>query len=135
MELKCNTWKNAHFFSFPTYHKNFKKINGKKYNLYCFSHDHKKWSVVRGKNSVVIEFHKNRKFELKYNTWKKDIFYFLTKPSKLKMSFAWKKTKFVWFLTKPQKISLIYGNNVVVTDFRKNKKTKLKCNTWKKAIS
>jgi hypothetical protein len=66
---------------------------------------------------------------------KKDNFYFLTKPSKLKMSFAWKKTKFVLFLTKAQKISLIYGNNVVVTDFRKNKNTKLKCNTWKKAIS
>jgi hypothetical protein len=92
------------FFSFPPYHKNFKKIHGKKHNLYCFSHNQKECSLIHGKNSVIIEFHKNTKFELKYNTGNKYKFCFLTKASELKNSFAWKKTKFVLFFTKQQKM-------------------------------
>ena len=106
----------------------------KKDNMYCFSHNHEKWSVIHGKNYVVIDFHKNTKIELKFKTWKKDKLHCFTKPQKMN-TFKWKKIKFILFLTKPQKISLICGNESVVIDFQKTKKIELTSNTSKKAIS
>jgi len=74
-------------------------------NIICIAfHITKKCSVIHGKNYIIIEFHKHKKFEFKYNTWKQDKFYFLTKPSKLKKILHGKRTKFVLFLTKPQKM-------------------------------
>jgi hypothetical protein len=36
--------------------QNFKSNKWKKHNLYSFSQNYKKWSVIDGKDSVVIDF-------------------------------------------------------------------------------
>ena len=57
-----------------------------KENLYSFSQNNKKQSLIRRSNSVVIDFHKNEKIVLKCKTWgKKTSLVVLTKLQKLKL--------------------------------------------------
>jgi len=41
--------------------------------------------LIHGKNTVVIDFNKTKKIELKCNTWKKDKFCCLNKATKIEV--------------------------------------------------
>jgi len=54
--------------------KNINQINEKKTIFIVFQNIIKNEVLIHGKNTVVIDFNKTTKIELKCNTWRKDKF-------------------------------------------------------------
>jgi len=127
--------KNQTIFLFSQIPQKIKTNTSKKTWFLLFLQNHKKWSVIHGKDSILIDFHKNTKIELKCNTWKNDKFRFFSKAKKIEV-FYMEKTKLVFSFINLKKWSEIRGNNSVVIDFHKNKNIiELWYNTWKNKIS
>jgi hypothetical protein len=68
IELKSNIWKKQYFHVFSKPQK-FKSNTLKNISCIVFSENHKKWCVIDGINSVVIDLNKHTKNDLKCYTW------------------------------------------------------------------
>ena len=82
IEFLCNTLKKEKFFLTKP-HK-FKSFYMEKTTFVFFSKNHKKWSLIRGSNSVLIYFHKNKKLNWSVTHREKQSLVVFINPQKLK---------------------------------------------------